>query len=177
MKKSSVRSLAVCLMAFLMIGLCIAFTACDDKGPGQTDNTDNTGNTDITDDTDNAGNTDDIGNAGETPPETVYTFESFSMTVDGEIVADIEESNAMLEGTQAYFKDEKFYMTMYGGEWGYPYTYEDGIYVIKYDLSHLPDSVEATATAKVVVNADTLTVTIVANASGQQAVEIFIYKA
>ena len=165
MKKSSVRSLAVCLMAFLMIGLCIAFTACDDKGPGQTDNT---GNTDITDGTDNA---------GETPPMTVYTFESFSMTVDGEIVADIEEANAMLEGTQAYFKDEKFYMTISGGEWGYPYTYEDGIYVMKYDLSHLPDSVEATATAKVVVNADTLTVTIVANASGQQAVEIFIYKA
>ena len=158
-------------MAFLMIGLCIAFTACGDKGPGQTDNT---GNTDITDDT---GNTDDTDNAGETPPVTVYTFESFSMTVDGEIVADIEEANAMLEGTQAYFRDEKFYMTISGGEWGYPYTYEDGIYVIKYDLSHLPDSVEATATAKVVVNADTLTVTIVANASGQQAVEIFIYKA
>ena len=165
MKKSSVRSLAVCLMAFLMIGLCIAFTACDDKGPGQTDNT---GNTDITDDTDNA---------GETPPVTVYTFESFSMTVDGENVPVSDEELDMYEGTQAYFKDEKFYMTISGGEWGYPYTYEDGIYVMKYDLSHLPDSVEATATAKVVVNADTLTVTIVANASGQQAVEIFFYKA
>ena len=168
MKKLSVKSIAVCLMAFLMIGLCIAFTACGDKGPGQTDNT---GNTDITDDTDNA------GNAGETPPETVYTFESFSMTVDGEIVADIEEANAMLEGTQAYFRDEKFYMTAYGAEIGYPYTYEDGIYVINGDLSHLPDSVEVTATAKVVVNADTLTFTAVVNASGQQAVEIFIYKA
>ena len=161
-------------MAFLMIGLCIAFTACGDKGPGQTDDT---GNTDITDDTDDTGNTDDTDNAGETPPMTVYTFESFSMTIDGESSSFPDEVLDVYEGTQAYFKDEKFYMTISGGEWGYPYTYEDGIYVIKYDLSHLPDSVEATATAKVVVNADTLTVTIVANASGQQAVEIFIYKA
>ena len=106
MKKLSVRSLAVCLMAFLMIGLCIAFTACGDKGPGQTDDT---GNTDITDDTDDTGNTDDTDDAGETPPVTVYTFESFSMTVDGESSSFPDEVLGMYEGTQAYFKDEKFY--------------------------------------------------------------------
>ena len=174
MKKLSVKSIAVCLMAFLMIGLCIAFTACGDKGPGQTDDT---GNTDITDDTDDTGNTDDTDNAGETPPMTVYTFESCSGTVDGENVPVPDEVLDVYEGTQAYFKDEKFYMTMYGGEVGWSYTYEDGIYVIDYDMPNLPGSEGITVTMHVTVNADTLTVTIVANASGQQTVEIFIYKA
>ena len=156
MKKLSVKSIAVCLMAFLMIGLCIAFTACGDKGPGQTDDT---GNTDITDDTDDTGNTDDTDDAGETPPETVYTFESYSATVNGENVPVSDEEFDMYEGAQAYFKDEKFYMTMYGIEMGYPYTYEDGIYVIDYDLPNIPGADGMTVTMHVTVNADTLTLT------------------
>ena len=154
MKKLSVKSIAVCLMAFLMIGLCIAFTA--------------TGNTDITDDT---GNTDDTDDAGETPPVTVYTFESYSATVNGENVPVSDEEFDMYEGAQAYFKDEKFYMTMYGIEMGYPYTYEDGIYVI--DLSNLPGAEYIATTTTVVVNTDTLTVTMVDNAS----TETLIFKA
>ena len=165
MKKLSVKSIAVCLMAFLMIGLCIAFTACGDKSPEQTDDT---GNTDITDDT---GNTDDTDDAGETPPVTVYTFESYSATVNGENVPVSDEEFDMYEGAQAYFKDEKFYMTMYGIEMGYPYTYEDGIYVI--DLSNLPGAEYIATTTTVVVNTDTLTVTMVDNAS----TETLIFKA
>ncbi len=157
MKKLSVRSLAVCLMAFLMIGLCIAFTACGDKGPEQTDDT---GNTDITDDTDDTGNTDDTDNAGETPPVTVYTFESCSTTVNGENVpVSDDEVLDMYEGTQAYFRDGKFYMTAYGGEIGWSYTYEDGIYVIDYDLPNIPGADGMTVTMHVTVNADTLTLT------------------